>query len=42
LVEFPSVEDAKAWYYSDAYTAVRKHRLKGGEHMAVIVEGNPG
>lgn len=41
LAEFPSVEAAKAWYYSDAYTAVRKHRLKGGEHMAVIVEGNP-
>jgi len=41
LAEFPTMEEAKAWYYSDAYTAVRKHRLKGGEHMAVIVEGNP-
>lgn len=40
LVEFPSMEDAKKWYYSDEYTALRAHRTKGGDHMAVLFEGN--
>jgi uncharacterized protein (DUF1330 family) len=41
LVEFPSMEAAKAWYYSDAYTAIRAHRTAGGEHMAVLFDGVP-
>lgn len=40
LVKFPSMEAAKAWYHSDAYTALRAHRTKGGDHMAVLFEGN--
>ncbi|WPU99156.1 DUF1330 domain-containing protein [Mucilaginibacter sp. cycad4] len=40
LVKFPSMEDAKKWYYSDAYTALRAHRTAGGDHMAVLFEGN--
>jgi uncharacterized protein (DUF1330 family) len=38
--EFPSVEAAKAWYYSPAYTEIReKHRLKGAKYLGMIVEG---
>jgi uncharacterized protein (DUF1330 family) len=40
LVEFPTMEDAKNWYYSEEYTAIRAHRIKGGDHMAVLFEGN--
>ena len=41
LAEFPSIEAAKAWYFGDTYTAIRQHRLRGGDHMAVLFEGNP-
>lgn len=30
ILEFPSADAAKAWYYSEAYRAVREHRFKGG------------
>jgi len=39
IVEFPSMEEAKAWYDSPAYRKVREHRFKGGEYHAVIVQG---
>ena len=40
LVEFPTVADAKKWYNSEKYTALRQHRIAGGEHMGVIFQGN--
>ena len=40
LVVFPTVEDAKKWYNSKEYTALRAHRIKGGDTMAVLFEGN--
>jgi uncharacterized protein (DUF1330 family) len=39
LLEFPTFEEAKNWYYSDAYQEACKHRFNGAEYRAVIVEG---
>jgi uncharacterized protein (DUF1330 family) len=39
IMEFPSMQEAKAWYDSPAYQKVREHRFKGAEYRAVIVEG---
>ncbi|WP_405153903.1 DUF1330 domain-containing protein [Paenibacillus sp. FSL K6-0108] len=39
LLEFPSFEEAKAWYYSPAYQDAVKHRLKGGTYRGIIIEG---
>ncbi len=39
VLEFPSLEAAKAWYDSPAYRAVREHRFHGADYRGVIVEG---
>ena len=39
ILEFPSLDKAKAWYDSPAYREVREHRFKGADYRAVIVEG---
>lgn len=39
ILEFPTFEDAKAWYDSPAYRKVREHRFRGADYRAVIVEG---
>jgi uncharacterized protein (DUF1330 family) len=39
IVEFPSFEEAKAWYESPAYRAAREHRFRGAHYRAMIVEG---
>lgn len=39
ILEFPTVEDAKAWYYSPGYQAAAVHRQKGAEYRGFIVEG---
>jgi uncharacterized protein (DUF1330 family) len=39
ILQFPSVEDAKAWYYSPAYQAAAKHRLNAAEYRSMIIEG---
>jgi uncharacterized protein (DUF1330 family) len=39
ILEFPSMQEAKAWYESPEYRKVREHRFKGAEYRAVIVEG---
>jgi uncharacterized protein (DUF1330 family) len=39
IVEFPSVEDAKAWYNSPGYQAALPHRLNAAEYRAFIVQG---
>ncbi|EHS55572.1 DUF1330 domain-containing protein [Paenibacillus sp. Aloe-11] len=41
LLEFPSFEEAKAWYYSPAYQDAVQHRLKGGTYRGMIIEGIP-
>ena len=39
IVEFPSAEEAKAWYDSPAYKQVREHRFRGAEYRCVLVQG---
>ena len=39
LLEFPTFDEAKAWYDSPAYRAAREHRFKGADYNVVIVEG---
>jgi uncharacterized protein (DUF1330 family) len=39
MLEFPSFEEAKAWYNSPAYQAASEHRFKGADYHAIIVEG---
>jgi uncharacterized protein (DUF1330 family) len=39
ILEFPTVEDAKAWYGSPGYQSAVPHRLKGAEYRAILVQG---
>lgn len=39
ILEFPTFDEAKAWYDSPAYREVREHRFRGSDYRAVIVEG---
>jgi uncharacterized protein (DUF1330 family) len=39
ILEFPSFDEARAWYYSPAYQEALPHRLKGGDYRAIIVDG---
>ena len=39
LLQFPTVEDAKAWYNSPGYQAAVPHRLKAADYRAFIVQG---
>jgi uncharacterized protein (DUF1330 family) len=39
MLEFPTVEDAKAWYYSEGYQDASQHRRAAAKYRAVILEG---
>jgi uncharacterized protein (DUF1330 family) len=39
LLEFPSVEDARAWYGSPEYQAALVHRKRGANYRALLIEG---
>jgi uncharacterized protein (DUF1330 family) len=39
IVEFPTVEDARAWYDSPEYQAAAPHRQRAGDYRVMIVEG---
>ena len=39
LFSFPTIEDAKAWYYSDAYQSADKHGHAGATYRGFVVEG---
>lgn len=39
IAEFPSYEEARAWYDSPAYQKVKEHRLRGAIYRGLIVEG---
>jgi len=39
VLQFPTFDQAKAWYNSPAYREARAHRLHGADYRAVIVEG---
>ena len=42
LIEFPAKEDAMAWYDSDAYQALKQHRLAASAANLIMIEGLPG
>lgn len=39
IMEFPTVEDAKAWYDSPHYREARVFRQKAAKHREMIIEG---
>jgi uncharacterized protein (DUF1330 family) len=39
MLEFPTVEDARAWYESPGYQQAVPHRIASGDWRAFIVEG---
>lgn len=39
LMEFPSYEEAVAWYRSSAYQAISQHRFASSDHRFIIFEG---
>ncbi len=39
MVEFPTMEEARAWYNSPAYQAALPHRLAAADYRAILVEG---
>ena len=39
VLQFPTIEDAKAWYYSEEYQAALKHRQQAAPYRVFMVEG---
>ena len=39
VAEFPSIEEARAWYHSPAYQEAAQHRFRGAAYRGLIVEG---
>ena len=39
IAEFPTLEAAKAWYFSPAYQDAAQHRWKGASYRGFIVAG---
>ncbi len=39
ILEFPSMEAAKAWYNGSPYKRAREHRFKGARYRVTLVEG---
>lgn len=39
ILEFPTLEAAKAWYESPAYTEARAHRFAAADYRCFITEG---
>jgi uncharacterized protein (DUF1330 family) len=39
ILEFPTFEEATAWYDRPGYRKVREHRYKGADYHAIIVQG---
>jgi uncharacterized protein (DUF1330 family) len=40
LIQFPSEEDLLAWYESDEYQKILKHRLQGAQCDAILIHGH--
>jgi len=38
ILEFPSIEAAKAWYDGPEYRKVREHRFKGSTYRVVLIQ----
>jgi uncharacterized protein (DUF1330 family) len=40
LLEFPTIDDLRAWYFSPAYREASKLRHQGGDYRVLFLEGN--
>lgn len=41
MLEFPSMAEARAWYYSPEYQDAMKHRVAASSSLGVLCEGRP-
>ena len=41
VLEFPSMDEARAWYNSSAYQAAARHRKAGANNRVFLIEGTP-
>lgn len=41
IVEFPTLDDARAWYRSPEYQRIKPIRLENADRSMVLVEGLP-
>lgn len=39
ILEFPTCEDAKAWYHGSAFQTASKPRHQGGDYRSILTEG---
>lgn len=39
ILEFPTYEDAQAWYHSPEYQAASERRHQGGDYRFILTEG---
>jgi uncharacterized protein (DUF1330 family) len=39
ILEFPTYDEAKAWYQSPEYQTACQHRFQGGDYRCIITEG---
>jgi uncharacterized protein (DUF1330 family) len=39
ILEFPSYEEAQAWYQSQEYQEASKHRFQGGDYRIILTDG---
>jgi uncharacterized protein (DUF1330 family) len=39
ILEFPTYDEAKAWYQSPEYQAACEHRFQGGGYRCILTEG---
>ncbi len=39
IIEFPTMEDARAWYNSPAYQEARKLRFQGADYRVFLTQG---
>ncbi len=38
VIEFPSAEAARSWYFSEAYKNARKKRFQGADYRTILIE----
>lgn len=39
IVEFPDMDEARAWYGSEAYQDARKSRFAGADYRVMLIDG---
>jgi len=39
ILEFPSYEEAQAWYHSPEYQSASKYRFQGGDYRFIVSDG---